>query len=364
MIMNSQNSQFPEIYELCGAMHLHTTFSDGSVDFPTLIATAKDVGLDFIVVTDHLSLKGRETGYEGFSDELFVFVGYEHNDIGNLNHYLVLGTDHVIRLHDKPQKYITEIKNNNGIGFIAHPVEKRHFFKDYPAYPWNDWTVQGFDGIELWNQMSDWLEKLKSWLNFFRLFYPRRFLVSVEKEILRRWDEYNRIGFKSGIGGVDAHTMKIKFGMLHLTIFPIKVELQGIRTHVYLTEPLPRGDVDKAKSLFLDALKNGRGFVTNFRRGNAKGTRFFITYSNGVTCLPGIQSTQGTQGTLPAFLHAYLIDKAEISVVKNGETIHTTSGRRLEFKIVDSGLYRIEVYKGINAWIYSNPFPVGTYPLW
>ena len=362
--MNTRYSKFPELCELCGAMHLHTTFSDGSVDYPALIACAKEVDLDFIVVTDHLSLKGREMGYEGFSDDLFVFVGYEHNDVDNLNHYLVLGTENVVRVHDKPQKYIDEIKNNNGIGFIAHPVEKRHYFKDYPAYPWNDWNVKGFDGIELWNQMSDWLEKLKNWLNFFRLFYPRRFLVSAEKDILRRWDEYNRVVFKSGIGGVDAHTMKIKYGLFQLTIFPIKVELQGIRTHVYLTEPLPKGDVGKAKSLFLDALKNGRGYITNFRRGNAKGTRIFITYSNGVTSLPGRADAQGASGALPAFLHVQLVDKAEIRVIKNGKTIHTTSGRQMEFKINENGLYRIEVYKGINAWIYSNPFPVGTYPLW
>src|SRR5271157_651433 len=98
--MNAQQFKFPKIYELCGALHLHTTFSDGSVDFPTLIAGAKEVGLDFIVVTDHLSLKGREKGFEGFSDDLFVFIGYEHNDINNLNHYLVLGTDIVVRVHD------------------------------------------------------------------------------------------------------------------------------------------------------------------------------------------------------------------------------------------------------------------------
>jgi hypothetical protein len=362
--MDAPDKNSPEIHELCGAIHLHTTFSDGSVGFPALIAAAKEVGLDFIVVTDHLSLKGKEKGFEGFSDELFVSIGYEHNDINNLNHYLVLGTENVIRVHDKPQKYIDEIRKNNGIGFIAHPVEKRHYFKDYPAYPWNDWNVQGFDGIELWNQMSDWLEKLKSWLNFIRLFYPRRFLVSAEAEILRRWDEFNRAVFISGIGGVDAHTMKIKYGLFHLTIFPIKVELQGIRTHLFLTEPLPKGDVVKAKSQFLDALKNGRGFITNFRRGDAKGTRIFIEYGNGVISLPGFVGAQGTKGALPAFLHVQLVDNAEIRIIKNGETVHKTSGRRIEFKIVEKGLYRIEVYKRANAWIYSNPFPIGTYPLW
>jgi hypothetical protein len=360
-MMNSPLSASPLVHEVCGALHLHTTFSDGGVDYPRLIAAAKEVGLDFVVVTDHMSLKGRREGYEGFSGGLFVVVGYEHNDANNINHYLALKTTEVLKDHDSPQRYIDAVKKDGGIGFLAHPVEKRHYFKDYPAYPWTAWDATGFDGIEVWNQMSDWLEHLKSWVNFFRLFYPRRFLAGIEKEMIEKWDGFNRRVFISGIGGVDAHTMKTKIGPFRLTVFPIKVELKGIRTHLYLEEPLPSNDPPRARELFFDALRLGRGFISNFRRRDARGTRLFVEYADGARAFPG---PQPPGGALPARIHARLVDKAEIRLIRNGQIVRRHAGSDAAFDISEGGLYRVEVFKGKNAWIYSNPFPIGAYPLW
>jgi hypothetical protein len=362
--MHSTSITTPRVHELCGALHLHTKYSDGGVDYPELIDAAQQVGLDFIVVTDHMTLRGRQEGFEGFSGDLFVVVGYEHNDSNNINHYLALGTPRVIGAGDHPRQYIDEIKKEGGIGFIAHPIERRHYFKDYPAYPWTSWETDGFDGIELWNQMSDWLEHLKSWLNFFRLFYPRRFLIRADKEIVQRWDGYNRCSFKSAIGGVDAHTMKKKIGIFQLTIFPIKVELKGIRTHLYFNDPLPRDDPQRARALFFDALKNGRGFISNYRRNDARGTRFFIEFSNGKCVLPGCADTGTAVQKLPACLHVQLVERAQILLFRNGNLVRQCKGSSAQFDIADQGLYRVEICKGNNIWIYSNPFPVGPYPLW
>jgi hypothetical protein len=310
-----------------------------------------------------MTLKGREMGFEGFQSGLFVVVGYEHNDKNNINHYLAMGTTKVIGEKDHPQRYIDEIRNDGGFGFLAHPIERRHYFKDYPAYPWSEWQVTGFDGIELWNQMSDWLENLKSWLNFFRLFYPRRFLLYADKELIGKWDDFNRATFVSAVGGVDAHTMKKKIGILRLTIFPIKVELKGIRTHLYLREPLPPGDPIKAKALFFDALKNGRGFISNYRRNDARGTRIFIEDAAGNFMFPG-RPEGGAIPVLPARLRVHLPEKADIVLFRNGTLWRKQTGSCAAFEITDHGLYRIEARKGKNVWIYSNPFPVGKYPLW
>jgi hypothetical protein len=356
---NQQDRTFP-IKEICGAIHLHTTFSDGGVDYPVLINTAKTVGLDFIVVTDHSSLGGRDAGYEGFQGDLFVCVGYEHCDSGNINHYLAIGCDSVTGAHESPQEYINSIRAGGGIGFIAHPIEKRHYFEKYPPYPWTAWNAQGFDGIELWNQMSDWLENLRSWLNFIRLFYPRRFLVEIPGELLARWDTLNRTRFVSGIGGVDAHTMKMRFGLFHFTVFPIKVELKGIRTHIYLEKPLPKNDIARAKAIFLEALKNGRGFISNYRRGDAKGTKIFLQDSAGRCIPPG-----GNSGdvALPARITVQCNESVQVRLIYNGRRIGVREGKDVEFPVTANGLYRIEVFKGKYAWIYSNPFPVGLYPL-
>ncbi len=347
------------IVELRGAIHLHTTFSDGGSSYPVLIEAAREAGLDYLVVTDHATMAGRDAGFEGFSSGLFVCVGYEHNDSVNHNHYLALGCDTVVSYHDSPQRYIDMIKAQGGIGFIAHPIETRNYFEKYPPYPWTEWDVSGFDGVELWNQMSDWLENLKSRLHFVRLFYPRRFLVDIKKELLDRWDSINKTRFVSGIGGVDAHTMKIAFGPFAMTIFPIKVELKGIRTHVYVQRPLPSNDAPGAKAILLAALKNGNGFVSNYRRGDAKGTRIVLIDKQGRVLPPGLW---GAAPELPARLVVSLPEKAQIRFFRNGESFFVRNGKEAEAAISTKGVYRIEVFKGKFAWIYSNPFPVGDYP--
>jgi hypothetical protein len=361
-MMNSSKNTFFPYTEMCGALHLHTTFSDGGVTFLEMIEAAGAVGLDYIVVTDHVTLLGKKSGFEGFSKNgVFVCVGYEHNDVNNKNHYLVLGTDMVIDYNDEPQGYVNRVRNAGGIGFIAHPIEKRHYFAAYPPYPWTEWNVTGFDGIELWNQMSDWLENLRSRLHFMRLFSPRRFLVEIRKELLQRWDSLNRTRFVSGIGGVDAHSMKIRLSIFPLTVFPIKVELKGIRTHLYFPGPLQGNDAPEAKKRLLDALKNGKGFISNFRRSDAKGTQMSIEYGNGRVACPGMPEEEIS---LPASLRVRLPRRAEIRCFKNGTCVDSRNGSAADFGVSSKGLYRIEAWLGKHAWIYSNPFPVGRYPLW
>jgi hypothetical protein len=360
-MMQQKPDLFFPFTEICGALHLHTTFSDGGVSFAEMIRAAGETGLDYIVVTDHMALSGKESGFEGFHGPVFACVGYEHNDSNNKNHYLVMGTESVIRYQEEPQGYIDRVKNAGGIGFMAHPIEKRHYFEAYPPYPWTEWNVTGFDGIELWNQMSDWLENLRSKLHFMRLFYPRRFLVEIRPELLRKWDELNRTRFVSGIGGVDAHTMKIKLGLLTLTVFPIKVELKGIRTHLYFSKPLPINDPAQAKVRLLEALKKGRGFISNFRRSDAKGTSIGIEYGGGKVACPGMPDEEIT---MPACIRVRLPKRAEIRCVKNGSCVDKCNGTAADFSVREKGSYRVEVRLGRHAWIYSNPFCVGTYPLW
>jgi len=347
--------------ELVGALHLHTTFSDGGVTYPQMILAAQDVGLDYVVVTDHMALSGRDAGFEGFAGSLFVCVGYEHNDDNNKNHYLVLGTESVIGYHAEAQGYIDRVREAGGVGFMAHPAEKRHYFEAYPAYPWTNWNVTGFDGIELWNQMSDWLENLRTRLHFTRLFYPRRFLREAPRELLSRWDEFGRTRFVAGMGGVDAHTMKIRIGIMRRTVFPIKVELKGIRTHLYLQNPLPPSDPKRSKSLLVEALKKGRSFISNFRRSDARGSLIYLEYGEGRVVCPGMPDEEVPA---PAIIRVRLPREAELRFIKNGSCIDRRKGASADFDVRTKGSYRIEAWLGKHAWIYSNPFCVGGYPLW
>ena len=350
-----------EITEMCGAVHIHTNFSDGGIDINELIRIAGAVGLDFILVSDHMTLQGKDEGYEGFHNDLLVIIGYEHNDSTNKNHYLAFGTDTVVSEQDKPQVYINEIKKAGGIGFLAHPAEERHYFRKYPSYQWTAWDVTGFDGIEIWNQMSEWAEHLRSWLSFIYIFYPRRFIHNAPQSLLKKWDRLNRTRFVSGIGGVDAHVFTLGKGLFSYKIFPMKVELKGIRTHVYVPAAEACNDYERDRDIFLTALKNGHGFISNFRRGDARGTKIYLATADGKIIVPGCLKRKPC---FPETLFVAVPDKANIRLIKNGSMVQRVHGCHAEFVITEPGLYRIEVYKGKNAWIYSNPFPVGGYPLY
>ena len=360
-IKESKYNENPSFSELCGAVHIHTRFSDGEVDFPELIDTAKEVGLDFIVVTDHMTLEGKDKHLEGFYDNLLVLIGYEHNDINDKNHYLAIGTNKVIKEQDSPQRYIDLIKFAGGIGFLAHPAEERRYFKKYPSYPWTEWDVTGYDGIEVWNHMSEWVEGLKSWGSFIRIFYPRRFLKGIPPALLKRWDELNRRDFISGIGGIDAHTFNYGKGIFRFQIFPIKVELKGIRTHLYIPGQFAEYEFEKAKEVCIKSLQNGVGYISNYRRGDARGTKIFLHFADGSIVPPGYSQQEPL---LPAVLSVTVPLEAEIRLVRNGVQLSRKTGKRECFNITEYGLYRIEVFRKKYAWIYSNPFPIGSYPLY
>jgi hypothetical protein len=359
--MLSQNTAATDsIQELCGAIHLHTKYSDGGVAIRELIEAARSTGLDYILVTDHMTLRGKHDQWEGWHGPVLTLVGYEHNDSRNLNHYLVAGLDKVMSRTLSPQGYIDEAARAGAAGFLAHPVERRHYFKKYPPFPWTDWDVSGYDGIELWNQMSEWVENLKSWRSYVRIFFPRRFLRGAPRRLLKKWDRLNLNRFVSGVGGVDAHTINIGLGPLGFRIFPIRVELQGIRTHLCFKRPVPRKNDTAVFARVISALRDGRGFISNYRRGDARGTRIVFEDRAGRITLPGKPKKRiPPAGRLIAAFPAY----ADVRLIRNGEVAQQVARRqKAEFLIQDEGVYRIEAYRNGCGWVYSNPFPLGSYP--
>jgi len=355
--------------EICGCIHLHTFFSDGGCDCGTLIDAAGLAGLDYICITDHDNLGGRQAGFEGpRGNGVFVLVGYEHNDDKHQNHYLAFGIEETAHGLTDPREYVDAIKRKGGIGFLAHPAEKRDYIKSLPPYPWTRWDVEGFDGIEIWNQISDWMERLRGLYSLTRLISPNKKLGPPPPDLMARWDALNRQRFVSAIGGVDAHSRKFKWGPFSCVIFPIEVELRGIRTHLFVDES-EWNDTSKMGTALMSAMKDGRGFISNFSHGDAKGSNFILTDGNGEVRYPGRyvyndkDSTDKSTPSFPMKINIDLNHKAKIVLIHNGRPTQSTIANKAEWTISDTGVYRIEVYKGSSAWIFSNPFPVGNYPI-
>jgi len=212
------------MFEYVGALHMHSVFSDGSGEVPEIANFADEVGLDFIALTDHNTLRALKEGYEKWYGNTLLLVGCEINDKENKNHYLAFGIEDAFSTRLSAKEYVSGVKEQGGIGFLAHPHEKRTHMKEHPPYPWVDWDIENFNGIEIWNHMSEWMENLTEENKYQAFVHPLRSIVAPPEETLKIWDKLNLKRKVVGIGGVDAHAHKYNLlGFLEVEIFPYKV---------------------------------------------------------------------------------------------------------------------------------------------
>lgn len=340
--------------EYIGAIHMHSTFSDGTGEVPDIAKFADEVGLDFIILTDHNTLRALQEGFEKWYDNTLLLVGCEINDKENKNHYLAFGIDEAFTTRTPAKKYVAKVKELGGIGFLAHPHEKRKH-KDHPAYPWTEWDTEDFTGIEIWNHMSEWIENLTEENKYRSFLHPLRTINAPPKETLKVWDELNQTRKVIGIGGIDAHAHKYNLvGFLEVEIFPYKVLFKSIRTHILLDKAIVKGktakDLETAKWQIYNALKDGRCFIANDYVAESKGFRFYAEV-NGKKFQMGETVPDHKNVKLKVFLPGV---NAEIKLLRNGRIVGTNNGIDAEFVINKKGAYRIEVYFENRAWIFSN----------
>ncbi len=342
------------MHEYIGAIHMHSTFSDGTGEVTDIAKFADEVGLDYIILTDHNTLRALNEGFEKWYGNTLLLVGVEINDKENKNHYLAFGINEAFSTRTPAKKYVAKVKELGGIGFLAHPHEKRKH-KEHPAYPWTEWDTDDFTGIEIWNHMSEWVENLTEENKYRSFLHPLRTIVAPPKETLKVWDELNYKRKVVGIGGIDAHAHKYNLvGFLEVEIFPYKVLFKSIRTHVLLNQPIKKGkstkEVEIAKGQIYNALKDGRCFVANDYVSESKGFRFYAE-ANGKKYQMGDVVPEHKNVVLKVLIPG---KNAFIKLLRNGHLVETESGLGAEFLVNKKGVYRVEVFFEDRAWIYSN----------
>lgn len=343
--------------EYIGALHMHSIFSDGTGSPDEIAGYADEVGLDYIILTDHNTMRAFDEGFEKWYGRTLLIVGCEINDKHNLNHYLAFGIKNTQSTRIPAKDYIRKVNEEGGIGFIAHPHEKRSSMKEHPPYPWNEWDSDQYTGIEIWNHMSVWMEGLTEQNKYNYFVHPLQSVVSPPEETLKVWDELNQKRRVVGIGGVDAHAHKINLlGFFEVEVFPYKVLFKSVRTHVLTKQHIDvNHDISETKQIIFDALKNGNVFVSNYYRGDAKGFRFFGEDSDRIYQM-GEEMALTEKTKLRVILP---VDGAAIRLIKNGELMEVVENIDAEFKIEESGAYRAEVYLDNFPWIYSNHIRIG-----
>lgn len=336
------------MHEYIGCIHIHSTDSDGSKPVSEIIKIGQEAGLDFLMFSDHMTLKSLKAGQEGWFGKTLVVIGYEINDLKNKNHYLAFNLEEVLPEEMSVAQYVQEVKKRGGLGIIAHPDEVRNQLPQYPPYPWTAWEVSGFDGIEIWNQMSEWMEKLTKFNKFKMFLHPRKSLKGPTSKILNIWDTQAQSGKVVGIGGVDAHAHPYRVGPFRLTIFPYLVQFKSIRTHVLLPEPLSPDFLTAKKQLF-SAIKNCNVFISNYARGDAQGFSFSAENENHKISVGGeikIGNKVNIKVQAPG--------TAQLRLIHNGNTLREAESDKLQYVTEESGSFRVEVYRNQTGWIFSN----------
>jgi hypothetical protein len=289
---------------------------------------------------------------------VLVVIGCEINDPDDRNHYLAFRVKEEIPQGLRPEEYVRDVRRQGGFGIIAHPAEKRNFSDAYPPYPWTAWDVDGFDGIEIWNQLSEWMEGITRQNLYWRILHPLRSIRYPVWATLDRWDRFNRNRRVVGVGGIDVHAYHLRFlGLFPLEIYPYKVQFRSIRSHLLLDRPLREDGLPipfpQAEETVFRALGSGRCFVSNHSVGDGRGFRFWAEQDSRIQTI-GDRIAEGGEWTfrVRSPLHG------RICLLRDGRIVECRDSDSLEHRSVKPGVYRVEIIRKQRGWIYSNPIVV------
>jgi len=330
-----------------GAVHIHTTYSDGSGNMDEVLAAARAVGLDFIVVTDHNTLAARDDGYEGWRDGVLVIVGAEITP-QRAGHVIALGVDSVEGYqYLSEREYLYQIARHGGLTFLAHPEGKRKAQFNLNLQRWQHWDTTFFAGMEIWSFMHDWIKDL----NIIRLgrFHrdPLNQVAGPDPWVLAAWDALTEKRPVAGIASLDVHARRIL--LKRWTFFPYEFMFRTTLTCV--RAPELTGDGDRDAKTIIRALAGGRAYATYEILGDARDFRF----EGRVGEQPVAMGSTVTAPEAPVDLDVHTPIKGEIKLLRAGRPVAQADGCDLRFTADEPGAYRVEVSRSGRPWIYSNP---------
>ncbi len=348
------------VYELVGNPHVHTRYSDGARLHVDVARAAARAGLDFVVVTDH---NVWVDGVEGYYDGVLLLVGEEIHDVRcqpQANHLLVYGGEtELAPLASDTQGLIDEVDRRGGLSYLGHPYERDSSVKpELHAIPWNDWHVEGYTGIELWNYMSEFKGLLRNKLAaVLYAHFPALGIRGPYRATLQKWDQLLAAGRRvSVVGGADAHAKAYSLGPLSREVFPYEYLFRCVNSHVLAELPL-NGDLEHDKKLIYDGLRAGRTWVGYDLPASTAGFRFRARSGANEALMGGELVRTGA-----VVLETETPQSADIRLVRGGEMVAQSRGRSLKHTTALAGVYRVEVYLryrlGRRGWIFSSPIYV------
>ena len=346
--------------EVVGNFHVHTLYSDGTGTHREVAQAAARAGLDVLMFTDHNVWSEHHTGWYADASsgrKVLLLMGQEVHDetlSPSINHYLCLGADGDVHTYARePQALIDACRRHGGAGFIAHPIDPPAPMQPKDStFPWLDWNVSGYTGIEVWNYMSEFKWTLTSVPRaLLALVMPRLFATGPFPETLTLWDKLLSSGQRVvGIGNADAHAHAIRVGPIVRRLFEYEDLFKAVNTHLLIEGALAENWA-AARQQVLGALADGHAFVAYDGAASARGFRF-------VALGPRAYASMGDEVRRERGLTLYVNapKPATMRLIRDGQEAARTYGRQLEYRVGEPGVFRVEVGRpaGGGPWVRTN----------
>jgi len=269
------------------------------------------------------------------------------------DHYLAFDINQTISENIPPQEFINEVNKQEGFGFIAHPDESRNRKHKLPPLIWTDWNVKDFQGLEIWNYLSDWGDEYDPKRGLYNYIFRNHMLKGPTPKVLDWWDKLNSGNPKifPAIGSLDAHALKYCYlKTFFIKIFPYEDCFKTITNYIYLEEKLSTSFNDAKKQIY-NAIKSGNNLIINRVWSKKSDEISFYIKNEEKKAFSGDKITLNKENILTVKLPKI----GNIKILHNGKAVRNVNTYEFQMSDLKTGKYRLEVrYKG-RPWIFSNP---------
>ena len=342
-----------------GCVHIHSTYSDGSSTPEEIAAIAREANLDFAIITDHNTLSALADGKEGWYDSVLLLIGVELSL--EAGHYLAFDVPYDLEWRRSDvQGSIDNVNASGGFGMLSHPISR---------WPWKDWSVDRYTGMELTNLNSLVAKEGKArpgglLFDFLRDCFldssraMRRVMSVASDGSLEKWAEMLRDKRVVGIGGADAHA-SLNLGIGRLRIPSYLDIFKSIQVNVLVTEPF-NGDFSHDKALVYKAVREGRCYTVFAVWDNDVSFEFTAGCSDRLVTM-GDSITQD-EGPVMLKVDVDCNKKVILKVYRNRKLLLSTHSHNIVVPAPRSGAYRLEIDLHTAGkqvpWVITNPIYV------
>jgi hypothetical protein len=348
-----------------GAIHVHTTRSDGTGSVDDVLRAAARAGLQFVIVTDH----GDATRTPDLPDYRDGVLYIDAVEISTRNgHVVALGLPKSpYPLSGDGRDVVEDIHRLGGMAIAAHPGSAK------PELRWTDWEAP-LDGLEWLNGDSEWRDERGWTLARALVTYPFRppqalaLLLDRPELVMRQWAALTRQRRVVAVPASDAHARVgarslgepyDSAGSLHFPSYTTSFrEFSIALPGVTLT-----GNAESDAKRVIEEIRGGHVFTTVDAFGGPAALRLAATSGSNAVSMGDVLAVRG-----PVHLHvdADAPEDATIALYRDGAAVTHVRGSRLDYDPADGpGVYHVEITMSGTPgtppvpWILSNPVYVG-----